>query len=263
MALRSTSIVDLAAIKAFLRQQPATAVAVTTITSVGTVATVTAPAHGLLSGQLTTIAGATQVEYNGTYAVTVLNANQFTYVFGGSATSPATGTITSRGEDSSVDTLLAQLGDGVSEWIESETAGRVFKSRSVSEVQRGVGKAKIFLANIPVISIDSLIDDGTPIAATDYVVNAKLGMIELLNNRVFSVGAGHVQVTYTAGYASAAIPADALLLCLELVKLAQSELTSGTIAYSSVTAGPANVIVRQGMNPRHQRMLTGLKDTRI
>jgi hypothetical protein len=263
MALRSGSIVDLATIKAFLRQQPATAVAVTSITSVGTVATVTAPAHGLLTGQLTTIAGATQVEYNGTYTVTVTDANHFTYVFGGSGTSPATGTITSRGEDSSVDTLLAQLGDGISEWIERETAGRVFKSRSVSEVQRGVGKAKIFLANIPVISVDSLIDDGTPIAATDYVVNAKLGMIELLNNRAFSIGAGNVHVTYTAGYASNAMPADATLLCLELVKVAHSELINGAISFSSITAGPANVVVRQGMNPRHQRMLTGLKDTRI
>jgi hypothetical protein len=264
MALRATSIVDLLTIKTFIGQKPAAAVAVTSIMSVGTLATVTAPAHGLLSGQQVTIAGATQVEYNGTYTVTVLSLNTFTYVFGGSTTSPATGTIASRGEASSVDTILSAIGDGVSEWIEREAGGRVFKARSVSEVQRGIGKAKIFLKRIPVISVDSLVDNGSAIMASDYVVaDPQLGMIELLNGRAFSVGAGRVRVTYTAGYAADAIPADATLLCLELVKAAHAELTSGAITFSSVSAGPANIVVRQGMNPRHQRMLAGLKDTRI
>jgi len=72
---------------------------VTTLTSVGTTATATTSVtHGLKVNDSITIAGATQTEYNGTYTVTGVPAtNQFTYTFAGSATSPATGTITATG----------------------------------------------------------------------------------------------------------------------------------------------------------------------
>ncbi|QIG76044.1 hypothetical protein EVC24_023 [Rhizobium phage RHph_I4] len=75
-----------------------TAVAKTvTLTSVGTVVTAThaATPGGLVAGQTVSISGATQTEYNGNVVVTsVLSDTQFTYNFAGSATSPATGTIT-------------------------------------------------------------------------------------------------------------------------------------------------------------------------
>ncbi|MGY3611613.1 hypothetical protein ACWGRJ_48135, partial [Bradyrhizobium sp. Lot11] len=66
---------------------------ITSLTSVGTVATATmaSTAH-LLTGQTYTISGATPAAYNGSYAITVINATQFTYSFAG-GTSPATGTI--------------------------------------------------------------------------------------------------------------------------------------------------------------------------
>jgi len=72
---------------------------VTTLTSVSTTATATTSVtHGLKVNDTITIAGATQTEYNGTYTVTGVPAvNQFTYTFAGSATSPATGTITATG----------------------------------------------------------------------------------------------------------------------------------------------------------------------
>jgi hypothetical protein len=66
---------------------------VTSITSVTTTATVTATAHGWVNGQSVVISGATQTEYNGTYSITRTGADTFTYVFAGSATTPATGTI--------------------------------------------------------------------------------------------------------------------------------------------------------------------------
>lgn len=66
------------------------------LTSVGTTATVTHTAHGFSTGQYVTIAGATPAAYNGTYQITVTGANTFTYVFAGSGTSPATGTITAQ-----------------------------------------------------------------------------------------------------------------------------------------------------------------------
>jgi lysophospholipase L1-like esterase len=72
-----------------------TALAITSITSASTTATVTTTAaHYLATGMQVTIAGATQTEYNGTYTVTVTGATTFTYTFAGSATTPATGTKT-------------------------------------------------------------------------------------------------------------------------------------------------------------------------
>jgi hypothetical protein len=65
------------------------------LTSAGNVATfVSASDHGLSTGQDVLIAGATETEYNGRYTVTVLDPTSFTYEFGGSATTPATGTPT-------------------------------------------------------------------------------------------------------------------------------------------------------------------------
>ncbi|MBY5709699.1 hypothetical protein HFO37_08530 [Rhizobium leguminosarum] len=65
-----------------------------TLTSVGTVATATVATGtaGLQSGQTLSIAGATPAAYNGSYVITVIDANTFTYNFAG-GTSPATGTI--------------------------------------------------------------------------------------------------------------------------------------------------------------------------
>lgn len=72
---------------------------ISALTSVTTTATATTSAdHGLSVGDSVTIAGATQTEYNGTYTVaTVADATHFTYTFAGSATTPATGTITAVG----------------------------------------------------------------------------------------------------------------------------------------------------------------------
>lgn len=73
----------------------ATGIAITSITSSGTTATVTTTAaHNLTTGDKVRIAGATQTEYNGDYTVTVTGGSTFTYTFAGSATTPATGTIT-------------------------------------------------------------------------------------------------------------------------------------------------------------------------
>ncbi|WP_259668745.1 hypothetical protein [Rhizobium lentis] len=66
-----------------------------TLTSVGTVATATIASglNGLATGQTVSISGATPTAYNGSYVISVVDANTFTYSFAG-GTSPATGTIT-------------------------------------------------------------------------------------------------------------------------------------------------------------------------
>ncbi|MGR4844798.1 SGNH/GDSL hydrolase family protein [Rhizobium sp. LARHSG275] len=67
-----------------------------TLTSVGTTvtATIASGINGLATGQTVSISGAAQTEYNGNVVITVTGPNSFTYNFAGSATSPATGTIT-------------------------------------------------------------------------------------------------------------------------------------------------------------------------
>lgn len=68
---------------------------VTSLTSVGDKATVvTASAHGYITGADVTIQGAAQAEYNGRFNITVVDETTFTFQFVGSATTPATGTIT-------------------------------------------------------------------------------------------------------------------------------------------------------------------------
>lgn len=65
---------------------------ISSLTSVSTTATATCTSHGLNTGAEVNIVGATPAAYNGTYIITVVDANTFTYVFAG-GTSPATGTI--------------------------------------------------------------------------------------------------------------------------------------------------------------------------
>jgi hypothetical protein len=68
----------------------------TSVTSASTTATATLVGHGYRTGDSVTVAGAAQGEYNGTYTVTRVSDNVFTYTFAGSVTTPATGTITAQ-----------------------------------------------------------------------------------------------------------------------------------------------------------------------
>ncbi len=65
-----------------------------TITSSGTLATVTHTSHGLSTNDFVTIKGANETEYLGCYQITVTGVNTYTYTMTESSTSPATGTIT-------------------------------------------------------------------------------------------------------------------------------------------------------------------------
>ena len=72
------------------------AISVDTITRSGTTATVTTVSDHLLSSLVSsTIAGAGETEYNGTFSITVTGTDTFTYEVTGAPTTPATGTITS------------------------------------------------------------------------------------------------------------------------------------------------------------------------
>ena len=67
------------------------AVSPNSITRSGSLATVTLPGHGYVTGQSVTITGATQAQYNGTFTVTVIDANSFSYTVVEGPVSPAGG----------------------------------------------------------------------------------------------------------------------------------------------------------------------------
>lgn len=66
-------------------------ISVASITRSGTTATATtASAHGYVTGDSVTIAGAAQAAYNGTFSITVLTPTTFSYTVSGSPATPAT-----------------------------------------------------------------------------------------------------------------------------------------------------------------------------
>lgn len=75
---------------------------VQSITRSSTTATVIRPAHGYINGTTITIAGADQSAYNGSFTITYVDADTFTYTVSGSPATPATGTITSSAAGQSV-----------------------------------------------------------------------------------------------------------------------------------------------------------------
>lgn len=69
---------------------------VTSITRSGSVATVTKTAHGYNADQRIVHSGAGESEYNIDTAITVVDANTYTYTVAGTPATPATGTITAK-----------------------------------------------------------------------------------------------------------------------------------------------------------------------
>lgn len=80
---------------------------VAALTSDGTTATCVVPDHDFSDGDPVVIAGATETDYNGTFNITVVDDNTFTYIMDADTTSPATGTITATGYDESYMPMVA------------------------------------------------------------------------------------------------------------------------------------------------------------
>lgn len=79
-------------------------IVVSTLVQTGGVATATAVGHSLATGSSPTISGAAQSEYNGTFSITVIDEDTFSYSVDSGATSPATGAISA-----AIDGGLAQI----------------------------------------------------------------------------------------------------------------------------------------------------------
>src|SRR4051812_22011176 len=91
VATKTTTLVSLTTFKQWLKKTSNLTKSITALTSVGTVATATCASHGYSTNDFVQITGAAQAGYNGSFLVTVLDANTFTYALAASTTSPATG----------------------------------------------------------------------------------------------------------------------------------------------------------------------------
>lgn len=114
-----------------------------TITRSGSTATATCVggAHPFVTGQKVVISGATQADYNGSYAVTVITPLQFTYTVANSPATPATGTIRAQAGD--VTDLVALA--GVERITNATDVEFIFERPDGSQI-RGADNARIQLA---------------------------------------------------------------------------------------------------------------------
>lgn len=117
--------------------------AVTSITRSGSTAhATTAAAHGLTTGDEITIVGAVQPEYNGTFEVTVIDADEFEYTVSGAPATPATGTLRWGKKFLSVACYIASQPDPGTIAVGVDPAGRGDgTTRSVTSITRSGGTA--------------------------------------------------------------------------------------------------------------------------
>jgi hypothetical protein len=102
-----------------------------TITSSGTLATVTHTSHGLSTNDFITIKGANETEYLGCYPITVTGVNTYTYTMTETSTSPATGTITATfAYFNTLTDVNGQVTDTRSIGVNQPVTGKVRKSTS-------------------------------------------------------------------------------------------------------------------------------------
>jgi hypothetical protein len=258
MALRATTFLTLADLKTWCGITPGTAKSVSSITRVGTTATVVCQNHGCKNQDTVDILGAGQTEYNGYQTITIVDANTFTFTVTGSPATPATGTITARCEN---DLILTRTGDRVSEQIERATA-RIFKKREdVTETINGNGRAALYLKYFPIIGTPVVELDGDEVDDSLYVIEADRGCLRMKGVGVWPAGVGNLVATYDAGYEDDDIPADVIGLGLDIAKFLY-ERRDKTIASSAIAVGGSNVSFIPGLPIDLRTQLTQLRDTR-
>lgn len=104
-------------------QSPQTA---TALTSDGTVATCYVQNHGFYDGDPVLMEGATETDYNGTFNISYVDENTFTYALPVATTSPATGTITATGYDESYFPAVAYATYQNLDLVLHETNGTIY-----------------------------------------------------------------------------------------------------------------------------------------
>lgn len=259
MALRSTTLVTMDALKTWCNVTPGGAKSVTSIERSGTTATAVILNHGWRMLDTAVFAGANQSAYNGAQTISVVDANTVTFPVAGSPATPATGTITARSDN---DAILARIGDRVSEQLERATR-RIYRQRSAAQTLNGHGRAALYLEYFPIIGTPTVTIDGTTEDASLYVVEASRGCLRRKNTGdTWPVGVGNIVVNYDAGYADDDLPADVVGLALDVAKFLYERRDKPMVA-SAVTVGPSNVSLIAGLPIDLRNQIAQLCDTRF
>ena len=136
-------------------------------------------------------------------------------------------------------------------WLKGRI-GTAVESDSYTRRLSGEGVAMLRLPDWPLTAVSSLTLDGAALtvlvgSATDTgqdVFADADGLLWMRNDDVFTKGRGNILITYTAGYASTAIPEDLQQACVVLTWLIAEERTR--IGIGGKTLGPEqiNLVVR-------------------
>lgn len=101
-------------------------ITLTSLTQADGTATATKTSHGYSDGDVVTIAGATPSGYNGTFNITKVDANVFTYPVSSALSTPATGTITATGTTETYFPFVYFTANGGNNYLLHETNGKVY-----------------------------------------------------------------------------------------------------------------------------------------
>lgn len=122
-------------------------------------------------------------------------------------------------EDPYLQAQITQASAAIVSWC-----GRVFAREVVSEVWRlDADTQPLSLARYPVVTITSVIEDGTTLAGSDYELDADAGMLwRLASDERAAWRARKITVAYTAGYllpgqVGRTLPADVERACILMV----------------------------------------------
>jgi hypothetical protein len=259
---RTTTLFSLDVVRGWLKVTSSGTKTISSLTSAGLVATAVSALHGFQTGDVVAIAGASPAGYNGLFRVTVPTDGTFTYALPATVTTPATGTPTATLDDG----RLLQAADGASAEIERQT-GCVFVSRSCSEARHGNGRDTVLLKFRPIVSVSSVTIGGAAVLSTEYVIDADLGSLTLINGRVWTEGRKNVVLAYVAGWGAQdadTLPADVYRAGLDLAKAIYDELAAGVIAVTTVNVGASSMVLKTAdFPPSVKRVIDTWRDWRV
>jgi hypothetical protein len=244
-ATKATTICSLATFKQWINSTSNLTKTISSLTSVGLVATAVCNGHGYKTAAFVVIAGASQSAYNGYFLITVVDANTFTYPLPTTASS-AGGTPTVTPDDG----RYAAMVDAATAEFE-QMIDVPFVLRSLTDTFSGSGKCAHALANSPVQSITSFTIDGSAVDPSTYLLDTNSGIITFTSGS-FNCGIKNCVVTYQAGYDvqdGSALPSDIVRAVLDLAKAIHDELVSNVIAASTVTLGASTMVIKPSTYP--------------
>lgn len=213
---------------------PSAPKAVGSISRSGNTATVTLTSHGYVNGQSITIAGATQSQYNGTFSITTIDANTFTYTVSEGPASPA--------------------GSGIAAVGSTTKSIAAYDSNPNPGVVRSTGSTTVTItttSNHNFLSGNSVTISGIRDSTGTLVPEYNIGPVTLTvtGNRTFTYSIGATTPASPAT-TSAGITADGATAVKTITNLVRSgtTVTATSAAHGFVNGATVNIGGVQGTN---------------